>query len=262
MKRVRKHRSGLILLSTVVLAIAAAAGIASATTVRVGNLAITLSGAPSPNVLPKSEMAPISFHASASIATDDGSHVPPIGRSHLQVDKHIKIDTTGLPSCSPSQLQATSTAEAMKVCGSALVGKGTSTAEVEFPESAPFLAKGPLLIFNGPAGSGPYGYPEQIYYVHANVPVPTTFVVIGKLSADSGPYAYNISIDIPPIAGGSGSVTNVDFTINRKWTYQGRQHSYLNAECADGRFLAQVEFAFKDGTDLIGNVAKACRSKG
>ena len=42
----------------------------------------------------------------------------------------------------------------MKACGDALIGKGTSTAQVQFPESAAFEAKGPLLAFNGPASGG------------------------------------------------------------------------------------------------------------
>jgi hypothetical protein len=231
---------------------------AMATTVRAGDLVITLDGAASPRALPKSKLEPISFQANAAIATNDGSHVPPILSSDLQVDKHIRFDTTGLPTCAPDQLRATSPSEAMKACGAALIGKGTSSAQVEFPESAPFTAKGPLLIFNGPTGAN--GYPEQIYYVFAHVPLPTTFVVVGKISGDSGPYGYNISIAIPPIAGGAGSVTKVEFSVNRKWTYKGRRHSYLNAECANGRFQAKVEFVFGDGTDLTGDVVKSCES--
>ncbi len=261
MKRVPKRQGGIFAIAAVA-AIAVTVSGASATTILAGNLEIHLEGTTSPKALPKDKTAPIGFHINASIATKDGAHVPAVLSSHLQVDKHIQIDTTGLPSCSPGKLQATAPAQAMKVCGTALIGKGSSTAQVEFPESAPFLAKGPLLAFNGPSngnGYGGSGYPEQIYYVYADVPVPTTFVVIGKLSKDSGKYGYHVSIAIPPIAGGSGSVTNIDLTINRKWTYKGQKHSYLNAECANGHFYNQVELAFGNGTTLTGNVIKACR---
>src|SRR5262249_34706433 len=140
---------------------------------------------------------------------------------------------------------------------------GTSTAQVQFPESASFEARGPLLAFNGPSeGGGGYGgsgYNEQLYYVYANVPVPTALIAVGTVSRASGRYGYRITISIPRIAGGAGSFKSADFTINRKWSYRGRKHSFLNAECADGHFDAQVGISFGDGSSLKGNVVNPCR---
>jgi hypothetical protein len=260
MKQVRGRRLGVTVgLLTVLVAIALAVGNASAVTVVAGNLLIKVDGATSPKALPRATMAPISFHGSASVATEDGSHIPPAESTHLLVDKHIAIDTTGLPTCSLGQIQATAPAAAMKACGDALIGKGTSTAQVQFPEQASFTAKGPLLAFNGPAEGG---YHEQLYYVYADVPVPTALIAVAKVSKASGPYGYAISISIPRIAGGAGSFSGAEFTIDRKWTYQGEQHSFLSAECADNHFDAQVEVDFGDGSHVIGNVIQACRSKG
>jgi hypothetical protein len=269
MKRVRRRWAEALVLTVVATIAVAVAKDASATTILAGNLRITINGAASPKALPKSKMAPIGFHGSASIATDDGTHLPPVTSSHLEVDKHIGIDTTGLPSCTVGKLTNTVPSQAKKACAPALIGTGSATAEVEFPDSAAFLAKGPLLIFNGSGGGysgygryGGQGYPEQIYYVFAHVPAPTTFVVVGKLSKGSGKYGYNVSIAIPPIAGGSGSLKSVDFTVNRKWSYKGQQHSYLNAECANGHFFANLDLAFGDGTNLNGTVADGCQSTG
>jgi hypothetical protein len=80
------------------------------------------------------------------------------------------------------------------------------------------------------------------------------------VSKATGKYGYEISISIPEIAGGSGSFNSAEFTIDRKWTYKGEKHSFLNAECANGHFDAQVEVAFGDGTDVTGNVLQACRA--
>lgn len=246
-------------------AILMAAGSASAVTVLAGNLSIQIDGATSPRALPKSRMAPISFHGSASVATNDGSHIPPAQSTQLLVDKHIAIDTTGLPTCTLAQIQSSPPAAAMKACGDALIGKGTSMAQVQFPEQAPFTAKGPLLAFNGPSSGGGYGgkgYREQLYYVYADVPLPTALIAVAKVSKGTGKYGYKISISIPKIAGGAGSFSGAEFTIDRKWTYKGKRHSFLNAECANGHFDAQVEVAFGDGTNVIGNVLQACRSTG
>ena len=265
MKRARRHQVGVLaMLATITAAVLVAAGGASAVTVLAGNLLIKINGSTSPSALPKNELAPIGFHGSASVSTKDGTHIPPALGTQLLIDKHIKLDTTGLPTCTLAKLKATAPAQAMKACGGALLGKGTSTAQVQFPEQAPFEAKGPLLAFNGPSsGGGGYGgggYNEQLYYVYADVPLPTALIAVGKVSKATGKYGYEISISIPEIAGGSGSFNSAEFTIDRKWKYKGEKHSFLNAECANGHFDAQVEVAFGDGTDVTGNVLQACRA--
>jgi hypothetical protein len=264
MGRVRwRWLGGLAGVATIAAAILLVAGSASAVTVLAGNLSIEIDGATSPRALPKNRMVPIGFHGSASVATKDGSHIPPALSTELLVDKHIAIDTTGLPTCTLGQIQSSPPAAAMKACGDALIGRGVSTAQVQFPEQASFTARGPLLAFNGPASDGGYGgegYREQLYYVYADVPLPAALIAVAKVSKSAGKYGYKISISIPKIAGGAGSFSGAEFTIDRKWTYRGARHSFLTAECANGHFEAQVKVAFGDGTQMTGNVLQACRS--
>jgi hypothetical protein len=261
MKRVRRRRFGVMIGFAAILAAIVVATNAAAVTVTVGNLMIKVDGSTTPTALPKDEFAPISFHGSAAVSTEDGTHIPPAESTELLVDKHIAIDTTGLPTCSLGQIQASAPAAAMKACGDALIGKGTSTAQVQFPEQASFTAKGPLLAFNGPAESGYGSYHEQLYYVYADVPLPTALIAVAKVSKATGRYGYKISVSIPKIAGGAGSFSGAEFTIGRKWTYRGERHSFLSAECANGHLDAQVEIDFGDGSDVIGDVIRPCRSK-
>ncbi len=252
----------------IALAATAALGCASAATilaadhaitVRAGNLVFQGEAVFRPQALPKDKTAPISFHGTASVATANGSHVPPAQTVHLQIDKHFRIESTGLPSCTVGRIEATTPSEAMKACGPALIGRGSATAQVEFPESLPFSAKGPILGFNGPTVGG---YPEMLYYVYVDVPAPTAIVVVAKLSKDTGKFGYRISVAVPEIAGGSGSLTSFDLTINRKWTVKGQRHSYLNAECPDGHFFDQFEAIFAGDTSLSGILVSSCQSKG
>jgi hypothetical protein len=256
-----------VVVPTVLAAVAAvvllAPGGASAVTVFAGNLLIKINGSTTPGTLPKDRLAPIGFHGSASVSTRDATHIPPALSTQLLVDKHIRLDTTGLPTCTAAKLQARSPAQAMKVCGAALLGRGTSTAQVQFPEQSSFEAKGPLLAFNGPVVGGSYrggGYNEQLYYVYADVPVPTALIAVGKVSKAAGKYGYEISISIPKIAGGAGSFEGAEFTIDRKWSYEGKKHSFLSAECADGHFDASVQVSFGDGSSLMGDVITPCRA--
>jgi hypothetical protein len=263
MKRVRIHQVTVAVALVAVGAILFAAGGASAVTVLAGNLKIEIDGSTRPSVLPKNKPVPIDFKGGASVSTRDGSHIPPALSTELLVDKHIELDTTGLPTCSAAKLESVAPAQAMQACGGALLGKGTSTAEVQFPEQSAFEATGPLLAFNGPSGGGAYGgkgYSEQLYYVYANVPLPTALVAVGKVSPANGKYGYRISISIPKIAGGAGSFHSAEFTIGRKWTYKGEKHSFLNAECANGHFSAQVKVAFGDGSEMIGDVLQTCKA--
>jgi hypothetical protein len=263
MKRARRRRTMIVVLAAIAaLSCASATAILAANhliTVRAGNLVFRGEAAFRPMALPKNKTAPISFHGTASVETANGSHVPPAQTVHLQIDKHFRIESIGLPSCTVGKIQASAPSQAMKACGPALIGKGSASAQVEFPESVPFSAKGPILGFNGPVVGG---YPEMLYYVYVSVPAPTALVVIAKLSKDTGQFGYRIAVTVPEIAGGSGSLTGFDLTINRKWTDRGQQHSYLNAECPDGHFLNQFEIAFGGYTNLTGNVLSSCKSKG
>ena len=102
----------------------------------------------------------------------------------------------------------------------------------------------------------------MLYYVYVSVPAPTALVAVAKVAKGSGKYGYEVTLTVPELAGGSGSVTSFEITIGRKWTYKGRQHSYLSADCPTGSFFNQVEATFGDGTSLVGTFPDSCESKG
>jgi hypothetical protein len=250
-KRVRFTALGLVLLA----AVAGVASVASGDTVTSGNLTIEVEGGVTPQKLPKKTPAPITLTVSGSVKTVDGSHPPALKTIALEFDKNGGIETKGLPTCDPSKLTATLTAQAKKVCGPALVGTGTVSADILFPEQAPFKASGPLLIFNGkPKG----GRPVLIFHVHANVPAPTTFVTEGVISKASGKFGTSTEIAIPTIVSGQGSLTSFKATLHKTWTYKGQKKSLLFASCPNGALYAHGEFTFVDGTKISGDIAKAC----
>jgi hypothetical protein len=252
----KRKRTRVIALGLTLLAAAAlVASVASGDTVTAGNLTIEIEGAVSPTKLPKKTPAPITLTVSGAVKTTDGSHPPALKTIALEFDKNGGIETKGLPTCDPSKLESTLTAQAKKVCGAALVGTGTVSAEILFPEQAPFQASGPLLIFNGkPKG----GKPVLVFHVHANVPAPTTFVTTGVISKAKGKYGTSTEIAIPTIVSGQGSLTSFKATLHKTWTYKGEKKSLLFASCPTGSLFAHGEFTFADGTKISGDVAKQC----
>jgi hypothetical protein len=263
MKRTQRSRTVIVALAVLAVLGGASAGTILAAggeaTLRAGNLVVHAKVAFSPKALPKNEMAPVTLHARGSVETADGSHVPAVQSVHMQTDQNLRIDTSGLPSCTVGKLEAALPAEAMRACGAALIGKGIASAEVEFPESAPFSAKGPLLGFNGPKVGGDM---VLLFYVHVAVPAPTVLVDVVTVAKGSGKYGYTITQEIPKLAGGSGSLTGFEVSIGRRWTFKRRQHSFLSAECPNGRFTNQFEAAFADGSILKGDLVFSCQPKG
>ena len=56
---------------------------------------------------------------------------------------------------------------------------------------------------------------------------------------------------IPPIAGGSGAITDFKVTIKKSWTYKGKKMSFINAKCpASKKLKYRGAFTYKDGTTI------------
>ncbi|HEY3435665.1 MAG TPA: hypothetical protein VGK41_08430 [Solirubrobacterales bacterium] len=225
-----------------------------------GNICVADDGGISPTKLPRHAKAPVTARLEAEISTRDGSHPPAFKSMDLKVEKNISIDPVGLPTCRAAQLQATSSAAAKRACGEAIVGSGKAEVEVAFPEQAPFRSTGPLVLFNG----GRKG-PTTTLFLHAyvNVPAPTAIVVPATVTRiNEGRFGLRIQATVPRIAGGSGSVTEFELEVGRRYTYKGEKKSFLTASCPNGVWMAKGEAKFVDGTTLHISHPFPCTPKG
>jgi hypothetical protein len=224
--------------------------------VRAGNLVLTLDGGVTPTALPKRRFAPMGFHASGSFATVDGTHPPALERAVFDSDKDIVVDVEGLPACRIGQLVARETRHAEAACGDAILGKGSATVRVAFPEQAPFNATGPLILFNGGERGGTI---TLLAYTYVSVPAPTAVVTTATLTRErKGPYGLHSVVEVPRIAGGAGSIVRANLSARRVYTYEGERRSVLSGRCPDGRIRARGTFYFRDGSRISGGVVRAC----
>jgi hypothetical protein len=116
-----------------------------------------------------------------------------------------------------------------------------------------------LTVFNGPPTGG---NPTVIFHSYNPFPTAETFVVaVPILAKKFGAQGFHVDLEVPPIAGGYGSITHGDIKISRKYTYKGRELSYTSARCADGLLEAHGEVTFADGTVVAGNVDRPCSVK-
>jgi hypothetical protein len=233
--------------------------VANAERFQFGNLVVDFHLDSAPTKLPRYENAPIDFWGSGDFGTQDGTTPPKLQEMTFEIDRFGDVETRGLPICTQAKLRATTVARARRVCRSAIVGTGTGTGIVEFPEQAPVPASSPLTFFNGPVIGGD---PSLIVHAFLTVPVPTTYLVPLRIERiHKGVFGFRIDSRLPPIAGGYGSITHFDFKFDRRWMYKGKRLSYVNARCETGRMQARFIVEFSDSSKVAGTFVDRCQAR-
>jgi hypothetical protein len=206
----------------------------------------------SPKVLSKTKPTPVVFSISGKIRRIDGGHPPALKEFLLEGDKHASISVKGIPTCTQGRLQATTTEQARKACGPALIGTGKTEVGIKFPEEPEeILTKSELLVVNGGFKGG-----VTTLFIHAYITVPTPAAVVTTVKIKKihkGRYGLLSVASIPKIAGGSGSVKSFSLKLNK---------GIISATCPDGHLDARGTAVFAEGTKMSGGVVRTCIGKG
>jgi hypothetical protein len=234
------------------------AGVAGAATVRVGTLVLHADGGFEPRLLPERAYAPIHFQGYGEVKTTNGSLPPALEHVKLDFDRDGHLTTAGLPVCAPSKLEAAASAQARSRCSSSIVGTGHLAAAIPLAGLGRIEISVPLTIFNGPRQDG---NPTAVLHAQAPFPISETYVVIAPIERRSGIYGYRTEFDVPPIAGGLGSLTRIDAKVGRFYRTGGAQRSYVSARCSDYILQTKGYFSFADGNVIYGSVFKTCHPR-
>jgi hypothetical protein len=247
-------------LAVVVAGLAAAAGNHNPVVIQEGNVRITVDGGFSPSALPKAKLAPIGLTVNGKIETTDGTHPPALREFIVETDKNGAINAKGLPKCTIGKLVARETSAAIKACPTSIVGKGKTDVELALPEQKPITLHSKLVAFNGGVKGG---VTTILIHAYLSNPVSAAVVTTVKVSKiHSGRFGTKAVASIPVIVGGNGSPVFFELNVNRKFTYKGKQQSYLLAKCPDGHLNARGTAIFSDGKKLSGEVVRPCTPKG
>lgn len=256
----RRRISILVLAALLALSVTA---VAWAAVEKDGNVLVHFDAEFAPHALPRNTAAPIQVTIEGAVSTSDGSHPPPLKWLEIELNRNGRLYTKGLPSCSASLLQSTSTSEAKSRCGAALVGHGNFKADIALGSNKPVTATGEIVAFNGHRA----GKPALLLHFFGGVPVRFTLVVPLLIAhRPDGEFGTVLRTRIPKLANGFGSITQIEVSLGRRWTFAGRRRSYLSAACsAPPGFtavpfpFARARFRFEGHPEIHSTLEKVCR---
>jgi hypothetical protein len=229
-------------------------------TVTYRNLVLRANGGFQPQLLPRRSFAPISFEGEVHFSTRSGAGRPvALTEAAIDFDRDGRLDVDGLPTCAAAKVAMLGSSEARAACPGALVGEGSIEAAVEpAPGAAPTTIRAPLTIFNGPPEAG---NPTAVLHANLGAPAGQVLAITAPIERTPGLFRYRVTLHIPPIAGGLGSLTGIRVEIGRRFRSGGQARSYVSAHCPDSILKTHGRFTFADGTIIDGSVEKFCRAE-
>jgi hypothetical protein len=257
----RSHVSKLALAGVLALTCTA---LAQADTQIKGNLIASVQARLSPQKLPREGRAPIAVSIEWKVATKDGTEPPNLKQLAIEINRNGILDATGLPTCPYGKIQPASTQRALANCRSSLVGTGGFAALVGLEGQENYVAKGRMVVFNGRKG----GKPVLFGQIYSDYPFAASFVIVFKVSkTKKGAFGTTLTATLPARLRAWGNLTEIEMRLARKFSYKGRQRSFLSAGCpAPKGFsgvpvfrLARTSFEFVGGTKLTSTLTDDCK---
>jgi hypothetical protein len=215
---------------------------------------VKVDGKMSPTKLPRTGSAPIAVSVSGHISATEPGSLPRLTKIAIEVNRNGRFDAKGIPLCRLGHINPSTTSEAIRACGSSLIGEGSFSADVRIPEQSPFPSKGKVLAFNGKLN----GAPAIFAHIYGTQPVPTSYVLIFSVkSSGKGTYGTTLEASLPRVTGEWGYVTGIALNLQPK---------VLSAGCpapkgfSQASFpLARTTFAFEGGLSLSSTLNRTCK---
>jgi hypothetical protein len=200
----------------------------------------------SPGKLPEQRRAPGRLRLEYRANAPDGVHPPALKEAAFDFDRDIAFDLEGYPKCHPPP-QAVDPPFDWSKCSDAVVGTGEAKIAIAFPESADVPAQSKVLVYKRRKDGGATDLFARIYIT---VPVPAAIVATIELKKVAGSrFGTEMSMTVPKIAGGSGSITSLVLHFGKGIGYKGTPRSVVSARCPDGHLEAAARMLFAAGNE-------------
>jgi hypothetical protein len=258
--RGRRKRLGTLAIGIVFFVMGAS--LAQAELTAQGDLFVKFSGGIAPDALPRHSRAPISVSVAGTVRTLSGERPPALRQITIAINRGGRLDAYGLPVCRRQEIEPSSTEEAMRACGPALVGGGSYDADVAFPEQSAFPSHGRILAFNAIV-AGKRAILAQVYGAN---PAPITRIIVFHIHESASAYGTVLSGSLPASLNRYGYLKQISLSLHRTYSYRGRRRSYLTAACdAPAGFpgatfpFAHASMTFADGRTLSSTLTRSCQ---
>lgn len=227
-----------------------------------GDLLARFAGGIAPDALPRQGDAPIAVSVRSAVRTFSGDVPPALQTITIALNSAGRLDTRGLPQCRQAEIETATSSQAMSICGAALLGSGSYSADLAFPEQAVFASRGRVLAFNAVVG----GRPAILAHVFGSEPALTSRVILFHIHRGPGTFGTVLTGAMPAEANGYGSVTSIALRLFRKYVYRDAHRSYISAGCpAPAGFtsavfpFAKVVMSFTGGRVLASTLTRTCK---
>lgn len=220
-----------------------------------GDLEMTFGESFAPKALSRTMPTPIALRLWSRIESTDGSVPPPFTKFVFDTDTNSAIDVRGLPTCSGSSRQIREL-NPIRGCDNAIVGEGTATFDIHFPDASPTTSRGKLILYNSGSKAG-----VTELFAHTYLTQPITFVLTTPIQIeeiDAGRFTSRATFTLPKIANGDASLTSFNARIGRNFVRRGKRVSVLTAKCPDGRLHSRAQAFFGDGTKVQSKLVRSC----
>ena len=261
----RRNRRWPIATAVVVVAgLVVLAAAASAELTQTGDLFVRFDGGIAPRDLPRDSLSPIAVRIEGTIRTPPGKSPPPLRKIRVALNRAGRLDPRGLPICGRGRIRSATTVQALDACGPSLVGSGGITAVSSFPDQPNYLMRAEVVLFNAVV----HGRSAILAHIYQHDPAPITRLVVFKIRRTGGAFGTVIEADIPESINENGYLKTIYLQLQRRFTFQGEDRSYLSASCSTpaGVPVALFPFAnasmtFEDGRTLRSIMMRTCRAR-
>lgn len=250
-------------LSLGALLLLALASLAYAETIQKQGLRVAFNGEISPKRLPREGTAPVAVAVDTKVSTPSGKAPAQLKEITIAINRHGKLDSTGLPKCEIEDIQPATTQKALAACRRSLVGEGSFSASVALSRQAAFPSAGKMFAFSGTFE----GKPAILAHVYGTKPVPTSFTLPFVIGRSKGTFGTTLTAKLPE--SDNSFVTGISLTLHRTYSYKGKKRSFASAGCPAPKGLpgasfpfAKASWAFAGGKRLSSVLVRSCEAKG